>query len=97
MSNDKNVKNDFAQALARIEELLTDPSAENAFHADGQIRALLRKHADSIVQLGNLAAEIRDTFSIARDWEDDPKADHIDSYELGKLAVAYDQLMGNGE
>lgn len=50
----------FAQALARIEELLKEPEGRDY----AETIHLLKKHADSIVQLGEIAGQLRDVMRL---------------------------------
>jgi hypothetical protein len=84
----------FAQALARIEELTKEieqieRSGEHAHNSAAELRGLLYRHADSIVQLGKVAKEMADKTNIytGQVYEGD---DLIAEYK------AYDKLM-NGE
>lgn len=78
----------FAQALARIEELLkgieTAPYNTWKVTTEQNLKHILYTHADSIVQLGKVAAQMRGDIDMS------------DGY-LGPGAMDYDKLMNDGE
>jgi len=86
----------FAQALARIEQVLVYKkawSAQTGEHlaALSELHTLLVKHADSFVQLWKVAEEMRENL---QDDIDNPETDTVDYMSCR----AYDKLMkGEGE
>lgn len=56
----------FAQALARIEELLKEQKANadvlSTWRVSSALRELLHEHADNFIQLGKVAQEMRADF-----------------------------------
>ena len=85
----------FAQALARIEELKSGGGHSSKLIAQAELNILLHDHADSIVQLGKVAAEMRE---IAEYTPFQLKLN--DNYALAQrledTAKTYDKLL-NGE
>lgn len=89
----------FTQALARIEELLKTHQASGDDH--DKLHDLLCMHADSIVQLGKVAGEMRKQHTLHYYSDDHSKPWAAPSiygciFKLGKAAQEYDKLM-NGE
>lgn len=80
----------FSQALARIEDLVTTLETCPEYHWQqnyNNLRDTLAQHADSIVQLGKVAAEMR--------AECTGYADYLGTRR--KAADAYDRLMKGEE
>lgn len=90
----------FAQALARIEELL---KTEPEFLEWKELEDLLLDHADSIVQLGKVAAEMRESFNPFCPFTPGDghetiliKAIDIDDVKLSQAGQDFDKLMDGG-
>lgn len=89
----------FAQALARIEELnqmLAVKDDGSKFYAEKWLerKELILEHANFIVQLKNLSANMRDSFTVRYDENDESfVASKVDHLSLGEAGAALDLLM----
>lgn len=84
----------FAQALARIEELLK----ESEGYEYAETKHLLRQHADSIVQLGKVAQEMRAQLIVHHFDGDSTKpwaapSIHGSIFKLGQAIQEFDKLV----
>ena len=84
----------FAQALVRIEEIKSNPIYYTLQLAE--LKNLLDKYADSIVQLARVAAGMRAEIEVTQlnttGYKSKPHGS-AHSYKAGETAEAYDKLM----
>lgn len=85
----------FAQALTRVEYLSWASPSDTI--ATDELKQLLHQHADSIVQLAKVAADMRDRCQIYQLDMGGNHTYHTNSASINEFVKAYDKLMKEEE